>query len=79
MDMEVAGDATSASSPSRSRSCGPRSTPAAANHRSRVSSLAAAELRLLPLLPTQLTFAEIGERLSVSHHTVKSQAMSVYR
>jgi LuxR family transcriptional regulator, maltose regulon positive regulatory protein len=44
-----------------------------------VSSLTKAELRLLPLLSTHLTFAAIGERLYVSRHTVKSQAVSVYR
>ncbi len=44
-----------------------------------MSSLTAAELRLLPYLPTYLSFREIGERLSVSPHTVKSQAISVYR
>jgi len=43
------------------------------------SSLTAAELRLLPLLSTHYSFREIGERLHVSQHTVKSQAMSVYR
>jgi len=43
------------------------------------SSLTAAELRLLPLLATHLTFREIGERLHVSSHTVKTQAMSIYR
>ena len=43
------------------------------------STLTTAELRLLPLLPTQLTFREIGERLFLSRHTVKSQAMSIYR
>ena len=43
------------------------------------SSLTTAELRLLPLLPTHLTFPEIGDRLHVSRHTVKTQAMSVYR
>jgi LuxR family transcriptional regulator, maltose regulon positive regulatory protein len=43
------------------------------------SGLTTAELRLLPLLPTRLTLAEIGERLYVSRHTVKSQATSVYR
>jgi LuxR family transcriptional regulator, maltose regulon positive regulatory protein len=43
------------------------------------SSLTAAELRLLPLLATHLTFREIGERLHVSPHTVKTQAMSIYR
>ena len=43
------------------------------------SSLTTAELRLLPLLSTHLTFREIGERLYLSQHTVKSQALSVYR
>jgi LuxR family transcriptional regulator, maltose regulon positive regulatory protein len=43
-----------------------------------VSSLTTAELRLLPL-PTYLTYAEIGERLYVSRHTVKTQAISIYR
>ena len=43
------------------------------------SSLTAAELRLLPLLPTHLSFREIGERLYVSRHTVKTQAISIYR
>ncbi len=43
------------------------------------SSLTGAELRLLPLLPTHLTFREMGDRLQVSRHTVKTQAMSVYR
>jgi LuxR family maltose regulon positive regulatory protein len=44
-----------------------------------VSSLTSAELRLLPLLVTHFTFREIGERLFVSRHTVKTQAMSIYR
>ncbi len=44
-----------------------------------VSSLTRAELRLLPLLSTHLNFAEIGERLYLSPHTIKTQAMSVYR
>jgi LuxR family transcriptional regulator, maltose regulon positive regulatory protein len=43
------------------------------------SSLTTAELRLLPLLVTHLTYPEIGERLFVSRHTVKTQAMSIYR
>jgi len=43
------------------------------------SSLTAAELRLLPLLPTHLTLEEISERLYVSRNTVKTQAASVYR
>jgi LuxR family maltose regulon positive regulatory protein len=44
-----------------------------------VSALTAAELRLLPLLQTHLTFREIGERLFVSSHTIKTQAISIYR
>jgi LuxR family maltose regulon positive regulatory protein len=44
-----------------------------------VSTLTSAELRVLPLLATHLTLPEIGERLFVSRHTVKSQAISVYR
>ena len=43
------------------------------------TSLSAAELRLLPLLPSYLSFREIGERLFVSQNTVKTQAISIYR
>jgi LuxR family transcriptional regulator, maltose regulon positive regulatory protein len=43
------------------------------------STLTAAELRLLPLLTTHLSFREIADRLYVSRNTVKSQAISVYR
>jgi LuxR family maltose regulon positive regulatory protein len=43
------------------------------------SALTTAELRLVPLLATHMTFREIGDRLSVSRHTVKAQAISVYR
>ena len=43
------------------------------------STLTVAELRLLPYLATHLTFQEIGERLYVSRHTVKSHVMAVYR
>jgi LuxR family maltose regulon positive regulatory protein len=45
----------------------------------RSSGLTAAELRLLPLLSTHLSFREIGERLFVSRNTIKTQAISVYR
>jgi LuxR family maltose regulon positive regulatory protein len=51
--------------------------PAPASSRS--SGLTAAELRLLPLLSTHLSFREIGERLYVSRNTIKTQAISVYR
>jgi LuxR family maltose regulon positive regulatory protein len=43
------------------------------------SSLTAAELRVLPMLATHLSFPEIGAEMSLSPHTVKSQAMSIYR
>ena len=43
------------------------------------TALTTAELRLLPLLQTHLTFPEIGERLHVSRHTVKTQAISIYQ
>jgi DNA-binding CsgD family transcriptional regulator len=43
------------------------------------SALTEAELRLLPFLATHLSFREIGERLHVSRHTVKSQAIAVCR
>jgi LuxR family maltose regulon positive regulatory protein len=43
------------------------------------STLTTAELRILPLLATHLSFREIGEQLYVSSHTVKSQAISIYR
>jgi LuxR family maltose regulon positive regulatory protein len=38
-----------------------------------------AELRLVRLLPSHLTFGEIGARLHVSRNTVKTQALSAYR
>ncbi len=44
-----------------------------------VSTLTAAELRLFPYLSTYLTFPEIGERLFLSRHTIKTQAISIYR
>jgi LuxR family maltose regulon positive regulatory protein len=43
------------------------------------SSLTAAELRLLPFLATHHSFREIGERLHLSPHTVKTQAIAIYR
>ena len=41
--------------------------------------LTSAELRLLHLLPTYLSFREIGEQLFVSTNTVKTHAYNVYR
>ncbi len=43
------------------------------------SALTAAELRLLPLLSTHLSFPEIAEDLFLSRHTIKSQSVSLYR
>ena len=43
------------------------------------SALTAAELRLLPLLSTHLSFPQIADEMSLSRHTIKSQAMSIYR
>ncbi len=42
------------------------------------STLTPAELRVLPMLSTHLSFEEIGDRLHVSRYTVKSQAMAIY-
>jgi LuxR family maltose regulon positive regulatory protein len=43
------------------------------------ATLTTAELRLLPLLATHLTYREISEQLYLSRHTVKTQALSLYR
>ena len=43
------------------------------------SALTAAELRLLPMLSTHLSFPQIAGELFLSRHTVKSEAMSLYR
>jgi LuxR family maltose regulon positive regulatory protein len=42
-------------------------------------ALSAAEMRVLQLLPTHLTLAEISEELHTSRHTVKTQVAAVYR
>jgi LuxR family maltose regulon positive regulatory protein len=43
------------------------------------AGLTPAELRLLPLLATHLSFREIAQQLFVSRNTIKTQAISVYR
>ena len=43
------------------------------------SALTAAELRVLPMLATHLSFPEIAAEMFLSPHTIKSQAMSIYR
>ena len=42
------------------------------------SALTGAELRLLPLLATHLSFPEIAGELFLSRNTIKSQAISIY-
>jgi LuxR family transcriptional regulator, maltose regulon positive regulatory protein len=44
-----------------------------------MSPLTTAELRLMPLLATYHSFREIGQSLHLSQHTVKTQALSIYR
>jgi len=44
-----------------------------------VSLLTPAEVRILNMLPSHLTFREIAEELHVSLNTIKTQAISVYR
>jgi LuxR family transcriptional regulator, maltose regulon positive regulatory protein len=43
------------------------------------STLTAAELRLLPMLSTHLSFPQIAAEMFLSRHTVKSEAFSIYR
>jgi LuxR family transcriptional regulator, maltose regulon positive regulatory protein len=43
------------------------------------SALTAAELRLLPMLSTHLSFPEIASEMFLSRYTVKSEAFSIYR
>lgn len=43
------------------------------------SALTAAELRLLPLLSTHLSFPEMAAELFLSPHTIKSRMKSIYR
>jgi LuxR family maltose regulon positive regulatory protein len=43
------------------------------------SALTGAELRLLPLLSTHLSFPEIAAQMFLSPNTIKSQANSIYR
>jgi LuxR family maltose regulon positive regulatory protein len=43
------------------------------------SALTAAELRLLPLLSTHLSFPEIAGEMFLSHNTIKSQVNAIYR
>ena len=42
------------------------------------TTLTAAELRVLAMLPYYLSFKEIGQRLGVSQSTIKTHAMAIY-
>jgi LuxR family maltose regulon positive regulatory protein len=43
------------------------------------SALTAAELRLLPMLSTHLSFPQIAAEMVLSRHTIKTQANAIYR
>jgi LuxR family transcriptional regulator, maltose regulon positive regulatory protein len=43
------------------------------------SALSAAELRLLPMLVTHLSFPQIAAGMFLSRYTIRAQAMSIYR
>ena len=43
------------------------------------SALTAAELRLLPMLATHMSFPQIAAEMYLSRYTIKSQAISIYR
>jgi LuxR family maltose regulon positive regulatory protein len=43
------------------------------------AALSVAELRVLPLLATHLSFPEIAAELTLSPHTIKAQRKSIYR
>lgn len=45
----------------------------------RASAMTAAELRLLPMVATHLSFPEIARELHLSPHTIKTQVVSIYR
>jgi LuxR family transcriptional regulator, maltose regulon positive regulatory protein len=66
-------------SPGRPRRSGPSSAGTAVQASPGASALTAAELRLLPLLSTHLSFSEIAGEMFLSSNTIKSQAMSIYR
>jgi LuxR family maltose regulon positive regulatory protein len=63
----------------RTKVDGLRRQIATAGGATRVESLTEAELRLVPLLPTHLSFIEIAEIHVLSPNTVKTQAISIYR
>jgi LuxR family maltose regulon positive regulatory protein len=44
-----------------------------------ISALTAAELRVLPMLASHLSFPQIAAEMFLSRHTVKSEAISIYR
>ena len=65
--------------PARRRRCGPSWPGSAVTVGAGVPALAAGELRLLPLLPARLSFAEIAAGLFVSTNTAKTPAVWICR
>ena len=63
----------------RPRRCGASLPKSAARASPGASALTAAELRVLPLLATHLSFPEIAAELFLSPYTIKSQMKSIYR
>jgi LuxR family maltose regulon positive regulatory protein len=63
----------------RPRTCGPELSRARGSSAPGASALTTAELRLLPVLSTHLSFPEIAAEMFLSHHTVKAEAMSISR
>ena len=63
----------------RPRTCGPELSRARGSSAPGASALTTAELRLLPMLSTHLSFPEIAVEMFLSHHTVKAEAMSISR
>ena len=66
-------------SPRRPGRSGPSSSKDRGSSVPGASALTAAELRLLPLLSTHLSFPQIAAELFLSRYTIKSEAMSIYR
>jgi LuxR family maltose regulon positive regulatory protein len=70
--VEALGEGVGRSADSARRSAGSAGT-------TDVDQLTRAELRVLALLPTHLSLAEIGDELVISRNTVKSQVAAIYR
>ena len=72
------GDPASATSSARPTTSG-GTFPAPGSSALGASALTDAELRLLPMLATHLTFPEIAAEMFLSRNTIKTEANSIYR